>query len=87
MAFLLPLGLMAQVYSFTEGPKTHRVFMDDSYLVETVFNTEDGFFILSRGGYFTIEKDRFKVQFEFNSNFEKDSLTYKKYDRGASWKN
>jgi len=87
MAFLLPLGLMAQVYSFTEGPKTHRVFMDESYLVETVFNTEDGFFILSRGGYFTIEKDRFKVQFEFNSNFEKDSLTYKKYDRGASWKN
>ena len=50
MAFLLPLGLMAQVYSFTEGPKTHRVFMDDSYLVETVLIQKMVFLSSLEGG-------------------------------------
>lgn len=86
-AFLLPLALMAQVYSFAEAENTHRIFLDDAYLVETVFNTTDGQFVLSRGGYYTQEKNTFDVQFEFNSNYQKDSLSNLKYERLTRWKN
>lgn len=83
---LLPLVLMGQVFSFTEAEKTHRIFVDDSYLVETVFNTADGDFVLSRGGFYTQEGNAYDVQFEFNSDFKKDSLSAKKYIRQTSWK-
>ncbi len=84
--FLLPVVLIGQVYSFDEGEKTHRIFIDDNYFVETIYTTTDGAFILSRGGYFTQGKNTFDVQFEFNSNYPKDSLSTKNYARLTRWK-
>jgi len=82
----LPTSLLAQVFHFNESGLTHRIFVDDSYLVETVFNTADGDFVLSRGGFFTQDGNAYDVQFEFNSDFKKDSLSTKKYLRQTSWK-
>ena len=86
LVFLLPFAVIAQVYSFADGEKTHRVFLDENYLIETVFKTDDGFFVLSRGGFYTSENGSYNVQFEFNSNFEKDRLSTKKYDHKENWK-
>ena len=82
----LPTSLLAQVFHFNESGLTHRIFVDNSYLVETVFNTADGEFVLSRGGFFTQNENAYEVQFEFNSDFKKDSLFAKKYIRQTSWK-
>ena len=82
----LPTSLLAQVFHFNESGLTHRIFVDNRYLVETVFNTADGDFVLSRGGFFTQNENSYEVQFEFNSDFKKDSLSAKKYIRQTSWK-
>ena len=67
-----------QVYTFQtkENGKTvtHRILIDDSYLVETQFLSNPPQFILTRGGFYSKEGKEISINFEFNSNFEKDSL-------------
>ena len=75
-AFLLflPTSLFAQVFHFSDGEQNHRVFMDDSYLIETVYQQKDGAFAFTRGGFYQKSEKGIEVTFEFNSNYAQDSL-------------
>ena len=68
----------AQVYTFSsekEGKTiTHRIMIDDNYLIETQFVSDPAEFILTRGGFYTKEGKTFDVALEFNSNYENDSI-------------
>lgn len=76
LSFLLlfPTSLIAQVFEFNEGGKNHRILMDDTYLIETVYQQEDGAFAFTRGGFFQKAKEGIEVAFEFNSNYAQDSI-------------
>ena len=75
-AFLLflPVSLFAQVFHFSDGEQNHRIFMDDSYLIETVYQQKDGAFAFTRGGFYQKSEKGIEVAFEFNSNYAQDSL-------------
>ena len=83
--FLILFGLKAQVFSFqsNENQKgiTHRILMDQNYFVETQFVSDPPEFILTRGGFYTQSGEEFMVDFEFNSNFEKDGLKQMKIEK------
>ena len=69
----------AQVFSFNSSDGVvknhHRILMDNEFIIETVFNADDGNFILTRGGYYNKSKsDDLDIIFEFNSNYKIDSL-------------
>jgi hypothetical protein len=68
----------AQVFSFMteENGKiiTHRIVIDNEYLIETQFSSDPAEFILTRGGFYTKKGRNFKIEFEFNSNYKMDSL-------------
>ena len=76
LSFLLifPLFAAAQVFEFVEEGNVHRMFKDDVYLLETVFNQTDGAFVLTRGGFYSANEKGIEVGFEFNSNYAQDSL-------------
>ena len=78
-----------QVYTFQskENGKTvtHRILIDNSYLVETQFLSNPAQFILTRGGFYNKEGKEISVNFEFNSNFEKDSLKNLKINWSKDW--
>ena len=78
-----------QVYTFQtkENGKTvtHRILIDDSYLVETQFLSNPPQFILTRGGFYSKEGKEISINFEFNSNFEKDSLKNLKINLPKNW--
>ena len=80
-----------QVYTFQtkENGKTvtHRILIDDSYLVETQFLSNPPQFILTRGGFYSKEGKEISINFEFNSNFEKDSLKNLKINWSKNWGN
>ncbi|MDA0793476.1 MAG: hypothetical protein O3C13_02510 [Bacteroidetes bacterium] len=88
--FLILFGLKAQVFSFqtNENQKgiTHRILMDQNYFVETQFVSDPPEFILTRGGFYTRSGEEFMVDFEFNSNFEKDGLKQMKIEKTKKWK-
>ena len=88
--FLILFGLKAQVFSFqsNENQKgiTHRIVMDQNYFVETQFVSDPPEFILTRGGFYTQSGEEFMVDFEFNSNFEKDGLKQMKIEKTKKWK-
>jgi len=81
--FISFFGAKAQipsnVYYYSEklNGKTieHELKIDSSYFVHSSYQTSPAKFIATRGGYYTLENDHLKVQFEFNSNYQKDSLT------------
>ncbi|MBN09089.1 MAG: hypothetical protein CMC79_01770 [Flavobacteriaceae bacterium] len=52
----------------------HRVLMDSNYFIETVFSDKPSKFISTRGGFYESKSNVIHVQFEFNSNYLKDSL-------------
>lgn len=78
-----------QVYTFQtkENGKTitHRILIDNSYLVETQFLSNPAQFILTRGGFYSKEGKEILVNFEFNSNFEKDGLKKLKINWSKDW--
>ena len=88
--FLILFGLKAQVFSFqsNENQKgiNHRILMDQNYFVETQFVSDPPEFILTRGGFYTQSGEEFMVDFEFNSNFEKDGLKQMKIEKTKKWK-
>jgi hypothetical protein len=59
--------------------------MDQSYLVETQFVSDPPEFILTRGGFYSKEGEAFIVNFEFNSNFEKDGIKQLVMNRSKDW--
>ena len=69
----------AQVFSFNSSngvaKNHHRILMDGEFFIETIFNLDDGNFVLTRGGYYNKSKsDDLEIIFEFNSNYKIDSL-------------
>ena len=81
---------LAQVFNFKTERNgkiiTHRIIIDEEYFVETQFITDPAEFILTRGGFYTkSERNKFKIKFEFNSNYEKDSLTEFELQQDISW--
>ena len=60
--------------------------MDQNYFVETQFVSDPPEFILTRGGFYTQSGEEFMVDFEFNSNFEKDGLKQMKIEKTKKWK-
>ncbi len=88
---LLPFVVFGQntvetgVYEYEGKNKTHRFLIDQNYLIETVFNKEPAEFILTRGGYYKETSKGIEVDFEFNSNYEKDSLKQIKYPNNIAW--
>ena len=78
-----------QIYTFQskENGKTvtHRILIDNSYLVETQFLSNPAQFILTRGGFYNKDGKEISVNFEFNSNFEKDSLKNLKINWSKDW--
>ena len=87
IAFLLflPVGLIAQVFHFSDGEQNHRIFMDDSYLIETGYQQKDGAFAFTRGGFYQKTEKAIEVTFEFNSNYAQDSLKRLSYT-GQDWR-
>src|SRR5210317_1310159 len=90
LLFLVLINLHAQVYSYETKQNgktvTHRILMDDSYLVETQYVAQPPEFILTRGGFYTQTEKDILVDFEFNSNFEKDGLKQMKLHSSKKWK-
>ena len=87
IAFLLflPVCLIAQVFHFSDGEQNHRIFMDDSYLIETGYQQKDGAFAFTRGGFYQKTEKAIEVTFEFNSNYAQDSLKRLSYT-GQDWR-
>ena len=87
--FLNIIFIKAQVYTFQTNQNgkrvTHRILMDQSYLVETQFVSDPPEFILTRGGFYSKEGEAFIVNFEFNSNFEKDGIKQLVMNRSKDW--
>jgi len=90
LLFLVLINLHAQVYSYETKQNgktvTHRILMDDSYLVETQYVAQPPEFILTRGGFYTQTEKDILVDFEFNSNFEKDGLKQMELQSSKKWK-
>jgi hypothetical protein len=90
LLFLVQINLHAQVYSYETKQNgktvTHRILMDDSYLVETQYVAQPPEFILTRGGFYTQTEKDILVDFEFNSNFEKDGLKQMELQSSKKWK-
>lgn len=82
---LIPSGLFAQVFHFRDGEQNHRIIMDDSYLIETVYQQKDGAFAFTRGGFYQKSEKSIEVAFEFNSNYAQDSLKSMSYS-GQDWR-
>jgi len=87
--FLNIIFIQAQVYTFQTNQNgkrvTHRILMDQSYLVETQFVSDPPEFILTRGGFYSKEGEAFIVNFEFNSNVEKDGIKQLVMNRSKDW--
>lgn len=82
--------IQAQVFSFESKEDsytiTHRIMMDDTYFVEALYMSDPTNFILTRGGFYTKKGNTIQVNFEFNSNFEKDRLKQMDFLKTKDWK-
>ena len=89
LLFLYLISIQAQVYSYETEQNgkliTHRITMDDSYLVETQYLATPAEFILTRGGFYTKTAKVISVDFEFNSNFDKDGLKQMELEWSEDW--
>lgn len=86
----ISLEVRAQVYQFSsidQGiEQQHRILMDESYLIETVYRSNPPKFLYTRGGFYSRENETVKVHFEFNSNAKKDGLKEISYIPNNDWK-
>ena len=57
----------------------HELKIDGDYMTHTSYEKKSANFIKTLGGFYKIEAGIMKVQLEFNSNFEKDSITQLHY--------
>ena len=57
----------------------HELKIDGDYMTHTSYEKKPAKFIKTLGGFYKIEDGILKVQLEFNSNFEKDSITQLQY--------
>jgi len=89
LLFFSLINLQAQVYSYKTKQSgktiTHRITMDDTYAVETQYVDTPAEFILTRGGFYTKIANVISVDFEFNSNFDKDGLKEMELEWSKEW--
>jgi hypothetical protein len=89
LLFFSFIALEAQVFTFqtnqNEKTVTHRVFMDEDYILETQYVASPPEFILTRGGFYKKQGKVISVNFEFNSNFENDGLKQMKLTESDEW--
>lgn len=62
-----------------DGSTIHEIKIDANYFVHSVYKENPNEFISTMGGFYKINKGFIEVQLEFNSNYEKDSITQSKY--------
>ena len=71
------------VYFFEELINEHKIQhelkIDSSYFVYSIFKKEPAEFIKTKGGPYTIENKALNVKLEFNSDYEKDSISGMRY--------
>ncbi|MGA1150349.1 MAG: hypothetical protein ACO3UL_04625 [Flavobacteriaceae bacterium] len=86
----LSFSLQGQVYSYItkkEGKEiTHRILMDEEYLIETQYCSTPPEFVLTRGGFYTQKGQTMEVSLEFNSNFETDGIKTIEVKTHPDWK-
>jgi len=79
----------SQVYHFKSEQNgksiTHRVMLDNHYLVETQYISDPPEFVLTRGGYYSEEKGLYQVDLEFNSNYGSDGQKQLSIKKDPSW--
>ncbi len=57
----------------------HELKISENYLIHTVYVKSPAKFIKTLGGFYGKENDIINIQLEFNSNFDKDSITQLQY--------
>ena len=89
LTLFMALQLQGQVFEFesSEGNQVynHRILMDDSYVIEAIYESNPPVFILTRGGYYQKQGKTVFASLEFNSNFEKDQFKTFQWD-SSNWK-
>lgn len=90
LLFLLNDPLFGQVFSYKSLQNgqtiSHRILMDDEYIVETQFTSNPNQFIKTIGGFYKIKANEIFVNLEFNSNFSNDSLKTISISDHSKWK-
>lgn len=90
LTFLGFAFVQAQVYEYSTHlngqTQTHRILMDEAYIVETVFVANPPLFIKTIGGFYKIDGDQIIADLEFNSNYAKDGLSTGNWMRTSDWK-
>ncbi|AWV99152.1 hypothetical protein [Arcticibacterium luteifluviistationis] len=64
----------------------HRLFIDKQYFIESVFIASPATFLSTKGGFYKKEGYTYHVNFEFNSDFEKDAVKSQSFTEKDSWK-
>ena len=90
LLFLLNDPLFGQVFSYKSLQNgqtiSHRILMDDEYIVETQFTSNPNQFIKTIGGFYKLKANEIFVKLEFNSNFSNDSLKTISISDHSKWK-
>ncbi len=83
LSFFLLANLSAQinpgVYFSDKENVRHELKIDADYMTHTSYVKKPANFIKTLGGFYKIENGTIKVQLEFNSNFDKDTITQLQY--------
>ncbi len=91
LLLIFSTNLFSQVYSYSsekEGKRiSHRILLDENYLIETQFYQNSNEFILTRGGFYISNDNIFDVSFEFNSNYQNDQLKSMIFIKSNFWNN
>lgn len=66
--------IKAGVYLSDLDNTQHELKIDQGYLTLTMYKIDPAQFIKTVGGFYTVDGEMLKVQFEFNSDFEKDGI-------------
>lgn len=83
LSFFLLANLSAQinpgVYFSDKENVRHELKINGDYMTHTSYAKKPANFIKTLGGFYKIEDGIIKVQLEFNSNFDKDTITQLQY--------
>ena len=80
LALFFTLSLNAQfspgVFMSTNDATTYELKLTEEYFVLSTYKTSPAEFLQTIGGYYTAEDGMIKVDLEFNSDYEKDSIRH-----------
>jgi hypothetical protein len=89
LAFLIyPCLSFSQVYNINNEEDTIRIILDDEYIVISNFKSDSGNFISTLGGYYQLNNEGvYRINLEFNSNYDQDSIKSLSIAKSSKWKN